>query len=392
MNPVSTYTHSVFSRYSNKRLLSLDVLRGLAVVAMIVVNTPGDWAHVYAPLLHASWNGWTPTDIIFPAFLFIMGMSIVASGLDTKTPDLKIFASIGSRALKLFGLGLLIAVFYYPFGQEGFNWWESQVETIRIMGVLQRIALVYVICTVVVLYSKPMSWLITAAALCAAYWGMMLYAPYSVFGLDMTGTLVHGNNFAAYVDDFFLGRDHVYYDVIVPFAYDPEGLLSTLSATSSALIGAVCAKFFLNREPSSLFWVALAGIVCFVLGDFLSEQIMVNKTLWTPSYVLISAGVSLIITAAAILILDQLNIRGWSAPFVVCGTNAIAIYVLAALLARLAVMIPVGETSLQGWLYTVAFQPMFGDKGGSLAYAIGFLLVCYLPIHAMYKRGIFLKV
>ena len=392
MNPVSHYTQSVFSRYSSNRLLSLDVLRGLAVVAMIIVNTPGDWGHVYAPLLHASWNGWTPTDVIFPAFLFIMGMSIVASGLDTKTADLKVYANIGTRALKLFGLGLLIAVFYFPFGQEGFNWWESQVEEIRIMGVLQRIALVYIFCTVIVLNSKPLSWLVSAAALCAAYWAAMMLAPYSVFGIDMTGTIVHGNSFAAFIDDFFLGREHVYFDVIVPFAYDPEGLLSTLTATSTALLGAVCAKFFINREASSIFWVALSGIVLFVLGDFISEQIPINKILWTPSFVMVTAGVTLLITAAFMLILDQLEIRGWSAPLVVCGTNAIAIYVLAALLSRLLIMIPVGATTLQGWLYSSLFQPAFGDKPGSLAFALVFLAVCYLPIHAMYRRGIFLKV
>lgn len=385
------YHHSIIQKYPSGRLLSIDALRGFFIAAMIIVNTPGSWDFVYAPLLHASWNGWTPTDVIFPGFLFIVGISIVLS-MQHKIPSADQYRRIVTRSLKLFGLGLLIAVFYYPLGVDNYPWWQEQVEQVRIMGVLQRIALVYAACALIVFHFNTMGWLLFAVALPTIYWALMLYAPFDVMGLEFTGTLIHGTNYAAYIDDLVLGRDHVYFDQILPFAYDPEGLLSTLPAISSGLLGALAGKLIVNRGAASFPVLAIGGALLTVIGLYLDELIPINKTLWTPSYVVLMAGISMILTAAAILFIDGLAFKKPVASFLVAGSNATAFYVLSALLTRLFIMIPIAETSLQGWLYGEVFQPAFGNYGGSLAFAIAFLVLCYIPIYWMFRRGIFWRV
>lgn len=385
------YHHSIIQKYPSGRLLSIDALRGFFIAAMIIVNTPGSWDFVYAPLLHASWNGWTPTDVIFPGFLFIVGISIVLS-MQHKIPTADQHRRIVTRSLKLFALGLLIAVFYYPLGADHYPWWQEQVEQVRIMGVLQRIALVYAVCALVVFHFNTMGWLLLSVALPTIYWALMLYAPFDVMGLEFTGTLIHGTNYAAYIDDLVLGRDHVYFDQILPFAYDPEGLLSTLPAISSGLLGALAGKLIVNRGAASFPVLAIGGALMTVIGLYLDELIPINKTLWTPSYVILMAGISMILTAAAILLIDGLSFKSPVASLLVAGSNATAFYVLSALLTRLFIMIPIADTSLQGWLYLEVFQPIFGNYGGSLAFAIAFLVLCYIPIYWMFRKGIFWRV
>jgi len=373
------------------RNISVDILRGMAVFAMILVNNPGNWDYVYVPLQHAVWNGWTPTDVIFPAFIFIVGVSVSLSLGKGVTPDLKLHRRIIDRSVKLFGLGLLIAVFYHNFSTANQFWLSEELKDIRIMGVLQRIAVVYFFVALLVLHCRPMTWLITAIGLATAYWLMINYAPYSIFGVDATGSFSHGNSFAAYLDQSILGREHTYYQTAIPLAYDPEGILSTLTAISTGLLGALAGHYWYDKRPESTLFLALAGAALAGAGLFLDSYIPINKTMWTPSFVLLTAGITMMISSLVIFIVEQCQLKAWSAVFVVCGSNAMAFYAINALVALLAIRITVGDTTLQGAMFE-QLQTLFGSYNGSLAFAIIMLMVCYLPVYWMFKRSWFWRV
>jgi len=373
------------------RNISVDILRGMAVFAMILVNNPGNWDYVYAPLQHASWNGWTPTDIIFPAFIFIVGVSSSLFLKKDVVADFSLHRRIIDRSVKLFGLGLLIAVFYHQFSTANQFWLTEQFSGIRIMGVLQRIAIVYFVVALLVLHTRPTTWLLTAIGLAVLYWLMITYAPYSVLGIDATGSFSHGNSFAAYIDQTILGREHTYYQTALPLAFDPEGLLSTLTAISTGLLGAFAGRFWFDQSKASTLSLAIAGAALTVAGLYLDNYIPINKTMWTPSFVLLSAGISMLISAIVIFVVAHLKLRAWSATFVVCGSNAMAFYTINALFALLAIRIPMGDTTLQGAMFQ-QLESLLGSYNGSLAFAVIMLFACYLPVYFMYKRGWFWRI
>lgn len=380
------------------RIAAVDAFRGITIAAMILVNNPGSWGHVYAPMLHAHWHGWTPTDLIFPFFIFIVGIAAAFSiprQLERGALPAQVMKKALVRSAKLFGLGLFLALFYYQFSNPDYNWWQARVEHIRILGVLQRIALVFALTVVLMLFLRARGLIVAALVLLGVYSLSMLYLPYAdSAGNVYQGQWAFGNSFAAWMDDAVLGIRHVYYPKATPFVFDPEGLFSTLPAVATCLLGVVCGHWLASdatplRKSGNL---ALAGVIGVGLGYALSPVIPINKALWTPSYVLLTAGLGALILALLIVLMDVRGNTRWAKPFIVCGANSIAFYMLAGVLARILMMIPLAGTSLQGWLYTQVYAPLFGELNGSLAYAITFLLVCYLPIAWMYRKGIFWKV
>lgn len=392
------HNEHILSLSPQGRLMSVDLLRGLAIAAMVLVNNPGSWSYVYAPMAHAEWHGWTPTDVIFPLFLFVVGVSMVLANGRRET-----FPAVGwpqwSRALKLFGLGLFLAIFFYNFRDPAYDWFEDRLTGIRWLGVLQRIALVYIFCCYLVSWLSTRG-LIVAAVLCTLVpWLMMLWIPYSGdTGEVFRGQLLFGNHFSAWLDHWLLGSEHLYYRNAEPFPFDPEGVLTTLLAVSTCLLGVLaglawkaCDGTEEGRMKLCRQWLA-AGVLLLVVGQLLHPWVPINKALWSPSFVMVTGGVSLMLLATLFYLVDIRGFRGPLAPLLVFGVNAIALFMLAGVVGRVLIMIPVGETTLKGWLFSNVFEPLFGSYGGSLAFAVSCLALFYVVMWQMYRRRIIWKV
>lgn len=393
------YASSILSALPKERLLALDIFRGITIAAMILVNNPGSWSYVYAPLRHAQWHGYTPTDLIFPFFVFIVGISIsivmqreIAKGTDKKL----LLKNAGTRATKLFVLGLFLALFYYDFSLPDYSWLLYELYQVRVLGVLQRLGLVFFITVAIVLWFGNYGRLLWFIGLLIGYWLALLLIPYTLpDGTIEQGGLAYGNSLAAWFDHVLIGAQHLYYSTAEPLAFDPEGLLSTLPAVSSCLAGVFTGQIITNPDKPLHRKVKLflsTGLVMLVVGHLWHLGLPINKALWTPSYVFISTGWALLSLALLIWLVDMKGYKAWSAPFVVFGANAIFFYVFSAILARMMIMIPVENTSLQGAIYYRILQPAFGYYNGSLMFAIMFLLVSYLIMHWLYKKQIFFKV
>ncbi len=424
---------NITESYPTKRLMSVDLIRGLTIFAMILVNNPGSWANIYSPLAHASWHGWTLTDLVFPFFLFIVGISITLSfeqSNNSVTGNAKYHSpkisrieltQIFKRTLKLFLLGWLLGISYYNFYDPNFNWFTDRLLSIRWFGVLQRIAIVYCICAICyrLFNTRQLIWL--SILLLVIYWGLMMLAPYQdQAGNQYYGLLLEGNNLAAFIDDYLFGREHLYHKSTQPFASDPEGLLTTLPALVNCLIGVVVAKQILLTSKQSndslnpistsdnfkqflLSWFhsdssskATKLIACavplLIFAYLASIWFPINKNLWSPSYVLLSSGLAMLVLALAVWLVDIKGYKLWTAPFLVFGNNAIALFMLSGFIARLLIMIKTDGVSLKTSIY--AYFSLISDeaKFNSLIFAIAFMLFMYWPLYWMYRKRIFWKV
>ncbi len=361
------------------RLVSLDVFRGITIAGMILVNNPGTWAHIYWPLQHASWHGWTPTDLVFPFFLFIVGVAItlafgrrVESGGSTRDLYLKII----KRTLIIFAIGLFLNGFPY-FGLADY----------RIPGVLQRIAVCYFFASIIFLNTKVRTQVAITIGLLLFYWLLLKFVPAPGFG---AGDLTKEGSLPSYVDRVVFGN-HVWAQAKV---YDPEGVLSTIPAIATTLIG-VLTGHWLRTEKSRIEKVAgmfVAGAVCIVLGWAWNSFFPINKALWTSSYVLFTGGLALQFLALCYWLIDIKGYRRWAKPFEVFGLNAIALYVGAGLMASLFGDIKVGDGSLGGWIYQNLFASRASPVNASLAFAISFVLVWLALMWILYRRKIFLRI
>ena len=354
---------------TSSRLVSLDVFRGITMAAMVVVNNPGDWGSVYAPLLHAPWDGWTPTDLIFPFFLFIVGVAITLSKRSAST------ASILKRAAVIFVVGLLLSG--YP---------HFDLSTWRIPGVLQRIAICYAVAALVYArWRRPPVIAAVAVALMVGYWIMMRVVP--VPGGE-AGDLSPEGNLGAYVDRMLMAG-HLWKP-----GWDPEGLLSTVPAIATTLLGILGGVWIRGTEAASRKAVilALAGLGAVVAGFAWDVVFPINKSLWTSSYVLFSAGAAALFLALCYYVIDVRGWRWWTVPFVILGVNALALYALSSLLASTLGSIRLGEgATLQGWIYATVFEPLASPKNASLLYALANLALLFLVLLWMYRRRIFLR-
>ena len=367
---------------TSKRLISLDVLRGLTIALMILVNTPGSWSFIYAPLKHAAWHGCTPTDLVFPFFLFIVGMSVYFSFKKYDTSLSKATASkIIKRTLIIFLIGLALNL--YPY----FNF-----EKVRIMGVLQRIALAYGAGAMLCLAFKRQKLLIILAGILLGYWALLYFGaasdPYSL-----------EENVVRKFDLFLFGEHHIYKGFGIPF--DPEGLLSSIPAIGTVIIGYLIGQV-IDIETSiklKMKKLIIYGIIMVVLGGVWALAFPINKPLWTSSYVLYTAGLGTLFLALLIYIIDYKNYRAWSKPFVHFGSNPLFIFVFSGLYAKTIsylIKIPVPESStpisFYNYLFTKVFAPTFGNMNGSLMFAISHIIVFWFICYILYKNKIFIKI
>lgn len=364
---------------TRQRLLSLDVFRGLTMAGMVIVNNPGDWGNVYAPLLHADWHGWTPTDLIFPFFLFIVGVSITLSGKSAS------WTAILRRAVVIAALGLFLAG-YPRFNLAGW----------RIPGVLQRIAICYLAAAAIYRWTsghrgaQPLVIAAVAVSLALVYWAVMTFVP--VPG-GYAGDLSPEGNLGAWLDralmDGHLWRPR----------WDPEGLLSTIPAISTTLLG-ILAGLVLTSERSSgrkAALLAVGGATGIVIGYAWHPVFPINKNLWTSSYAIFTAGAASMLLAACYWIIDVKGWKRWTTPLVVLGVNAITLFVASGLLVKTLSVIRVAgpdgrDIALSSWMYLHWFVPLADPKNASLLYALANLAVLFALLGWMYRRRIILKV
>ncbi len=370
----------------HERLVSLDAFRGATIAGMMLVNNPGTWSVIYPQLEHAKWNGWTFTDFIFPFFLYIVGVAMTfsfehrrARGDSSKKLILQVFR----RSVIIFLLGLILAGFPY------FN-----LSTIRIMGVLQRIAVCYFFASFIYLYSgirAQFRWLV---GLLAAYWLMMKAIPVPGVG---AGVLEPGRNFAAYIDSMFLSG-HMW---SATKTWDPEGIISTIPAICTTLFG-VLTGHFLRTERSKeekTAWMFVAGNFLLLLGAILDMWLPINKSIWTSSYSIFMAGWALVCFSMFYWLIDVKGYKRWSKFFVIYGMNAITVFFLAGFIGKLYGWLikvkdvdGVSEISLQQWIFRNLFLPIASPINASLLFAICFMLFLFLIAWVMYWRKWFVKV
>jgi predicted acyltransferase len=366
------------------RLLSVDSLRGLTVAGMVLVNNPGTWSAVYGPLQHAEWHGWTPTDMVFPFFLFVVGVSIpLALGPALERGAGGLPARVLRRAAVIFALGLLLhALPFFP------------LATLRVPGVLQRIAVCYLVAALLVLATRgSRGWrvqAVTAGVLLVGYWLLMtkVAAPGQV-----AGDLSPDGNLAGYVDRLVLGSRHIWQATRV---YDPEGILSTLPATATTLLGVVAGHWLRAGRPAApiVGGLAAGGLAAAALGWLWGLSFPVNKPLWTSSYALLMAGLAALALAACHWIIEVRGHRGWAAPFAVLGVHALTLFFLSSLMAKLLFIVRVGADGprLQAWMFEHLFAPWASPVNASLAYALAYVLLWWALMRALDRSGLRLRV
>ncbi|HLA78643.1 MAG TPA: heparan-alpha-glucosaminide N-acetyltransferase domain-containing protein [Vicinamibacteria bacterium] len=359
---------------SPPRLVSLDAFRGLTIAAMILVNNPGSWSSIYWPLDHAKWHGWTPTDLIFPFFLFMVGMAMNFSRKGTFRQALR-------RASILFGLGLFMAA--YPF----FN-----LLTVRIPGVLQRIALCYLAAWVVRRLLGPLGEAVAASVLVGAYWWLLTAVPVPGFGPP---NLDPETNLGAFLDRLLLSG-HLWKQ---SKTWDPEGLLSTIPAVATTLLGSLAGHWIRAPRGGKLKTVALlgAGLALTVAGLAWGRVFPINKNLWTSSYVLLTAGLAAYLFGLVCYVADVVGHQTWARPAVVYGRNAIFVFVASGLLAKTLYLIKLPSAagtplSLQAHLHRFLFASWLPPHGASLAFAAANVGCWFLVLLWMDRRGLHLKV
>jgi len=373
------------------RLITLDALRGLTIAVMILVNNNGSSAHTWSFLEHAPWNGFTLADFVFPAFLFMVGMSIELSFRSRIAKNIsrgKLVVAILRRSVLIFALGLMISGFPY-----------YHLSTFRIYGVLQRIALCFLVSSLLVLYTRTRVLIAACAVLLAGYWVLLRFVPVPGLGLPVRDLpmLDPFANIVSWTDRAIFSAAHLYHHGV----YDPCGLLGTLPAIASTLSGVLAGKWMFteNTPAQKLKGLAAAAVACMAAGLLWSSWFPINKRIWTSSYVLFAAGLTLALFTVFYALLDlrgEHERKRWAWPMLVFGTNAIAAYVLSELLAASFDNIHLtweGHRSSLRWLLYMPFQQYIPNPYlASLLYALSFVCVCFLPLCLLYRRRIFIKV
>jgi len=361
------------------RLLSLDIMRGITIAGMIMVNNPASWSYIYAPLKHARWDGLTPTDLVFPFFMFIMGVSMYFS---LRKYNCIFSKESVSKVLKRTFLIFLVGLGLNTFGlliRDGFTSWEN----LRIMGVMQRLALAYGIGSLIGLAVNHKYILPLTATILAGYWALIGFTD---------SYALSENNIIAVVDRAVLGASHLYKETLADgtrIAFDPEGLLSTIGSIAHVLLGFYAGKMIIESKKDNeriIRNLFIFGSILFFSGYLLSYGCPINKKIWSSTFVLITCGMGSLFLALLIWIVDIKGKKSWTLFFESFGINPLYLYVQAALLTTLF-----GVTGFTGFMYEKVFSPLLGMYGGSLAWALFFVIINWIPGYFLYKKQIYIK-
>lgn len=356
------------------RSIALDALRGLTVAAMILVNTPGTWQHIYTPLAHASWHGLTPTDLIFPFFLFIVGSAMFFS-MGQAQVSKELLLKVGRRTLSIFAIGLALAL----FANGGF-------ESLRIMGVLQRIGLAYGIASLILLFVPKAGINAIIALIALGYWALLLaFGGQDPYGLE--------HNLVRAVDIALLSEAHMYH--VQGLAFDPEGLLSTLPSLINVLLGYQATKLLRQHPDLSLGALALLklGLALVVIGGLWSWLLPINKSLWTSSYAVFSSGIAILTLAIFIWVIDVKGKLWLAKPLTIYGMNPLFIYALSWVWAVSYYKIDMGQgTDLYTWLYLQLKAQLHDPYLASLSFAVIHVAFFWLIAYELFRRKIFIRI
>ncbi|MEY3435984.1 MAG: hypothetical protein RL335_440 [Bacteroidota bacterium] len=376
------------------RFYSLDVFRGATVALMILVNNPGSWSYIYAPLKHAPWHGCTPTDLVFPFFLFAVGNAMAFVMPKLNTPSL-FWRKVTRRFILIFGIGLLLN--WFPFIK-----WSDNVlvgkpfEILRILGVLQRIALAYFFASIIIYFLKPRGAFVASAAILLLYWWMAWSFgdpadPYSINGY-------FGNT----IDKMILGENHMYKGEGFPF--EPEGIMSTLTSIVQVIFGYFVGDYILTKgkNPDMISNLFVAASLLIFTGIFWDMSFPINKKIWTSSYVLYTTGLAMMILAVMMHFIELKNHKSFVTSFFdVFGKNPLFIFVLSGVWVKLYGLMHIPEeitNSTQtfingyGWLYKHIFQPSFGDYLGSFCFALAHIALFWAIGKVMDIKRIYIRV
>ncbi len=363
---------------TGQRLVSLDVFRGITIAAMILVNNGGDSQHTYWPLEHSRWNGWTPTDLVFPFFLFIVGLSMVlsfGSRLSKGYTRRKLMLHALKRSAIIFALGVFL--YAYP----NFDW-----HTARVPGVLQRIAVTYLITSILYLYASRTVRYVLSAFLLLAYWLVLTRIPVPGYG---AGVLTIDGNLVGYID-----RSLLYNHLWIAHRFDPEGILSTLPSIVTCLLGLFTGEWMRSaRTPlRKIAGMAGAGVAAIIAGEIWNLWFPINKSIWTSSFVLLTAGLALIGFAACYWLIDVRGKRAWGRPFEVFGVNPLAIYFLASWAETASYHHHIHGESIKTFLYNRFIAPLFANPyHASLFWGLSYVVLFFLIAWMMYRKRIFIR-
>lgn len=392
--PPTEATRPAAAAAPSNRLLSLDVFRGLTVAAMILVNNPGSWGELYWPVKHAEWHGWTPTDLVFPFFLFIVGTALAYSlrkyvhGNDGRGSRIEpaVYWRIVRRTVVLILLGIGLGVSYRVLNYIAGSADSISLSGLRYPGVLQRIALVYFVASLIVLHVGLRGQVVLAAVLLLGYWGLLAWLP---SGQDYQTNLSPAGNVVRVVDRAVIGEAHMYTKARSEKT-DPEGLLSTLPAIVTALLGywaglAIQRGGATNRTVVQLL---IAGAILTALGLAWDFAFPINKKIWTSSYVLLAGGLATMVLGGCLLKFDVWGWRRLARPWEIIGVNAIFVFVASGLVAQAFRIFQIGGESIHGWLYSRFFTSWISEpKLASLAFAVATVTCWWLILWAMSRRG-----
>ena len=359
-----------------ERILSVDIFRGATIGLMILVNTPGTWSAVYAPFLHAKWHGYTPTDLVFPFFLFIVGTSIVFS-YKNKTASTETYKKIVIRTLKLIGLGLFLGAFLieFPFVKD--------FADIRFPGVLQRIGVVFFFAAILFLNCNWKTLIGISITLLVGYWLLLTLIPVD----GVASTLERApNNFANWLDVKVFGTHNYKAD------YDPEGLLSTIPSIVSSLLGIFTGLILTSKQEKKATILMGIGGALLIIGHIWDIFFPINKALWTSSFVLVTAGWANLILALIYYLTDVKGLK-FGSIFRYAGANAITLYFLSSFISKIMGQIKISETSLHGWLFhTVYVHDFMSMQLSSLLYGLTVVGFYCVLAYFLYQKKIFIKV
>jgi predicted acyltransferase len=379
--PQVAVAHAHAAVASSTRLLSLDVFRGITIAAMVLVNNPGTWDAVYDPLEHAAWNGWTPTDLIFPFFVFIVGVAMTYSlgqSIEQGASRGELLLKTAKRAASIFAVGLLLHTIV---------WLGYGFDHLRVPGVLQRIAIAYLLAAGIYLYSSVRGQVVAIIALLFGYWALQTLVP--VPG-GAAGVLEPGKDLGSYLDRAIFSTDHLWRK---SKTWDPEGLLSTLPAIATALLGGLTGAWIRSgraqlEKVAGLFVVASAGVLAGVVWN---EFFPINKNLWTSSFVVFTAALAVHLLALCYYLIDVKGYRKWATPFVIYGSNAIAAYFLSSVGSVLLDAIKVGDVGLKAFIFTNFYSSWLRPVDASLLFALTYVLFWLALMTVLYRKKIFIK-
>ena len=375
------------SKVLNNRYLALDVLRGMTIAFMIIVNTPGSWRDLYAPLAHADWHGFTPTDLVFPTFLFVVGnaMSFALKKLNEMS-SAAFYKKVFKRAALIFAIGWLLNAFpFFDYNEAG-EVVAIKLSEVRLVGVLQRIALAYLLAALVVYWTGERgAWIVGIGSL-IVYWPIMYFFgdagdPYSLTG-----------NAQIKLDLAIIGEKRMYMGEGIPF--DPEGILSTLTSMVNVLAGFIVGKFIQKKgnTTGTVQTLVISGVVLIALAYLWDLGFPINKKIWTSSYVLLTVGWDLVLLAGLIFLVEVQKMTRWTYFFQAFGRNPLILYVCSGVVISIFSMIPVGEASLQDAIYSNFFTSWLGPKNASFLFAIAYMLLIWIIGLWMDKMKIYIKV